>query len=375
MALLKRPGSRNYFYDFTVDGRRFRGSTKTAKLTEAKAREAALIVQAQERGSVPVRAYRVPTLEEISGRFLEWVRNSEGLEPNTKSYYIYGWRLLSQIRVSGTRALVKNLRLSLITKDVAGALRFVRSESETETVFYSPRYANQALTTLQRMLSKAKEWGYLRDVPTISLRKVLKRSALMKPEVESKLALALAEPIKHRRTRAMREQLRDVLICLQDSGMRPGEVFRIRIEHIDWIGGQIWNPYGKSDKARRWCVMSDRMREALLRRVDGRKEGWAFPSTRSKSGHIEGIAKGFQSLRERAGVDRKIVPYCARHTFATYGMKETRDPFTLRESMGHANIRSMEPYQHPELDNLREAINARNRAQRSGLASNTEVIQ
>ena len=43
-------------------------------------------------------------------------------------------------------------------------------------------------------------------------------------------------------------------------------------------------------------------------------------------------------------------------------MKATKNPFLVGEWMGHANLKSMEDYQHPELATLRDAINERNRS-------------
>jgi site-specific recombinase XerD len=92
--------------------------------------------------------------------------------------------------------------------------------------------------------------------------------------------------------------------------------------------------------------------------------GWVFPSSRSKSGHLTTIAKGFQAVRDRAGLDKKVVPYLARHTYGTYTMAKTRNTFAVADAMGHVDLKSMEPYQHQELEPLRAVINERNRARK-----------
>ena len=45
----------------------------------------------------------------------------------------------------------------------------------------------------------------------------------------------------------MRKNLRDVLLITQDTGMRPSEIYRMRIENLDFANRQIWNPYGKTE--------------------------------------------------------------------------------------------------------------------------------
>jgi site-specific recombinase XerC len=56
-----------------------------------------------------------------------------------------------------------------------------------------------------------------------------------------------------------------------------------------------------------------------------------------------------------------LVPYSARHTYGTYTMEKSDNAFAVSKSMGHTDLKSMEPYQHQELEPLRVAINQRNR--------------
>jgi integrase len=61
----------------------------------------------------------------------------------------------------------------------------------------------------------------------------------------------------------MREQAWLVMVILQDCGMRPDEVFPMRIENIRWNQDRIWIPEGKTDNARRYVAMSERMKGTL----------------------------------------------------------------------------------------------------------------
>jgi integrase len=146
-------------------------------------------------------------------------------------------------------------------------------------------YINQPLQTLKRMQSKAIESKLLREKPKITLAEALGRDRLIDERTEDHLEQAYAEPIKHRRTRRCREQAWPVMVILQDSGMRPDEVFPMRIENLHWDANRIWTPEGKTEKARRFVAMSERTKSMLRQCCGERKEGWIFPSSRSKSGH------------------------------------------------------------------------------------------
>jgi integrase len=357
MAIVRRKDSGMHWYDFTIDGVRHRGSTQTKKLSEAKAVEAALIVKAKEQGSDAVRPVQSPILRDYALRFSEWVKSSR-LELNSKRYYQYGWKLLSSTQLA-------NMQLSRITSDDVERTRFFRTitkDGVTITVECSAQYTNQAIRTLKRMLSKAEEWRLIRNVPKIKPSKVYGRDTLIDPSMERLLLSDLNKPHKHRRILKARRQISDILVIAQDTGMRPNEIFRMRIEHIDWANMRIWNPYGKTAKSRRFVPMSQRMKDLLRIRCEEKREGWLFPSKRSKAGHLSSISSGFRSLRRRLGLSEKVVPYCARHTYGSYTMEATGNAFAVADSMGHVDLQSMKPYQHHRLDPLREAIDRRNEA-------------
>ena len=139
-------------------------------------------------------------------------------------------------------------------------------------------------------------------------------------------------------------------------GVKVGQ----RIERIDWTNLRIWNTYGKTAKARRFVPMSDRMKDLLFVRCGQEKVGWVFPSSRSKSGHLNSIAVGFHALRKRTGVSSKVVLYSARHTYGSFTDETTGNIFAAADSMGHVDLQSMKPYQHHRLDPLRDAIDRRN---------------
>ncbi len=110
MALYKRGGV--WHYDFAMDGRRYRGTTKEKILSRARMIEARLMNEAKQRKLTVQR--RTLTLAEFSKRFLNWVETTR-LEPESKKYYKSGWNMLSQTPISG-------VRLAHITTDEAEAL-------------------------------------------------------------------------------------------------------------------------------------------------------------------------------------------------------------------------------------------------------------
>ena len=372
MSLFRPKDSRYWWYSFYFDGERYRKSTKKTKKAAAAVVEASLLASLQQGDAIELGRKKPPVLRDFSVRFLDWVENTQQLTPNGKKYYRYGWRLLRLSRLAG-------MRLDHISQDVAESIVFQRPllnrkkkdregrhEETKETVTCTGHYTNQALRTLKRMQNKAVEWKLLRDVPKFRLSKAPGRDRMIDERAEDELEQAYLDPVKHRRIKRLRQQAWLVVVILQDSGMRPDEVFPMRIENIYWDQNRIWVPEGKTDNATRFVPMSDRMKTMLRPWCGSKKEGWVFPSSRSKSGHLTTIAKGFQAARGRAGLDKKLVPYSARHTYGTYTMEKSGNAFAVSKSMGHADLKSMEPYQHQELEPLRVAINQRNQRKKFG---------
>jgi len=210
----------------------------------------------------------------------------------------------------------------------------------------SPTWVNQGLRTLRRLLGKASEWRVIAAVPTIELVKEQGRELTIDRDCEAKLLAVGKQPMK------------DVLVILQDTGMRPDEVFRIRIENIDWSRLVIFNPHGSA--SRRHVPISKRMFNILMVRCGEKREGWLIPSKRAAAGYLTTVAKQFREARRAAGLPEDLVLYCARHTFGTAVYEATGNLAMVTKVMGHADPRTAMPYQHPALDPIREAVDQRN---------------
>ena len=329
---------KHYHYAFQLYGKRYRGSTKKAGYTEAKTFEAELIKKITEGYEPSSSRFAVP-LREASERFLSFIEQTN-LAHKTKVYYRNGWKLLENTRISG-------MLVPHITEGDVSVLRFPDGPSNT----------NNALRTLRRILNMCVEWGYMTKSPKIKLVAEYGREVLLDAEAEAKLISAVNPKTKRHVCSSI---LRDVIILIRQTGMRNvSELYQMRIENINWDERTIFNPKGKSKNARRAIPMSDRAFNLLRERCAGRDSGWVFPSKQSRSGHITNLSKQFARARDAAGLPKGLVLYCGRHDFGTYALQETGNLAAVMKSMGHADVRTAMKYQHPDLNVLRDALNAR----------------
>jgi site-specific recombinase XerD len=340
---LNRRG-RFFHYEFQINGTRYRGSTKQTTKAKAKQVEVRKMQEALENGYSPILK-KPPVLRDFAPAVIKGFENS-ALDRDTKRYYQQGWR---QLRGTALTAM----KLNSITSETVDAIQLNGS----------PSSQNQALRTLSVILAKAVKKGYLHRKPVIKLRKEARRELMIDDDAEQLLLPVARQPLK------------DVLMIIRDMGMRPEESFRMRKQHIDLERRRYFNAFGKSSKSRRWIPISDRVLEALKTRVEGQHghatkrarrkapptpSPWVFPSKRSEAGHITTVAKQFREARELAGLPEELKLYGARHAFGTFTAEATGNVYAVADVMGHSDLRAARTYQHPGLDPIRDAINARN---------------
>jgi len=318
VKLFRKPKSKFYWYDFAVRGHRYRGSTQETK--SVRALQAASLKLASVMENTDQLPNKPTALGNFAGRFLAWGDNSR-LEKKTRKSYRNGWRLLKATAVS-------DKRVDQITGDCAERLRFPGSAAN----------ANCALRTLRRMLHKAEEWKMIRHAPKIKLMKEHGRHLRLDDKAESRL-LEGAKTCRWK-TRTF-ELFHDIVILMRDTGMRnQRELYRMRIENLDWENRVIFVPDSKTTEGRRLVPMSRRVSDLLRARCGTRTEGWVFPSKRSASGHLCSIDRLFREARQQAGLPKELVLYCARHDYGTRVLTRTGNLAAVMRTMGHRDVKT-----------------------------------
>ena len=258
MELFRKNKSKYYWYDFTVRGERYRGSTKETNETRAQ-KAAALKLADAIKGSDPLDR-KPPTLRDHSKDFLQWVETGR-LESDSRRYYRNGWRLLKQTKIAGKR-------MDQVTKDEVEKLQFPGSASN----------GNNAAADAAEDDSKAKEDKLIFEVPDFALFKEHGRSLRLDDEAERRLSPVAEQPLK------------DIIVVMRDTGMRNArELYCMRVENVDFDAGTIFTPDSKTESGRRFIPMSSRVKQILGRAAgDGPRAGCGSRDTREST-----LAKGW----------------------------------------------------------------------------------
>jgi integrase len=143
------------------------------------------------------------------------------------------------------------------------------------------------------------------------------------------------------------EPLKDIAQIILDTGLRPDEVFRIRVENLDFTARTIFNPFGKTKAARRKVTMTEDICAMLKERVRDAKGPFIFPAKANSERPIGSVRKAHDAAVEKAGIKEHFRLYDLRHTFATRAVAAGVDLPTLSAILGHTSIQMTMRYVHP----------------------------
>lgn len=323
--LYKPKKSKYWWYDFTVRGKRYRGSTEETNPLRARNRKNQKYTEVAA-GNDPLPR-KAPTLRVLSARFLKWVDESSKAE-KTKTYYRSGWRLLDATRLAG-------MVLTDINAEEISLVRFPGGPSNT----------NCARRTLRRIFSLAQEWNLARTAPKVHLLPEHYRRERLTADYENRLLVG-ASKCKWKPER--RQRFKDVVQLMRDTGMRnERELYRLRVEHIDLERRELFVPDSKTPEGRRVVPILDRAQDTLMRLIAGRTDGWLFPSKRGREQRLTTMSKAFRQARRAAGLPQDLVLYSARHDYGTEGYRRTGNLALVMKVMGHKDTKTTMRYQLP----------------------------
>lgn len=176
----------------------------------------------------------------------------------------------------------------------------------------------------------------MRDVDRIK-GKQKKKERITPDEIE-----ACRDVLKDDRERALFE-------LMLATGMRVGEITKLKIADIDLIKRKISIHGEKSENSDRVGYLSIKARNAIHKYLNGRTNGYVFRPLRNvlsddtpvSKGTIEDIAK---AIGDRAGVHCITTVHVYRKTFASEKYRNTKDIKMVSILLGHASTTVTEKY-------------------------------
>lgn len=327
-----------WWCEFQINGQRVRESTKQRSKSKAQRWETnrRMDIERQDGSSITIRG-KAPVLKDVAKEFL--AERKAGFEAgnvprNTWHHYRDTW-----VRIADTE--LAHVRIDRFTTGMVDKVKFRGGP-------WTQRGCQKVLATILNWA--AEERGYIQAAPRIKRTRAYGRELRIDGATEAALRAVMAR------------DLCDVFTIMLDCGMRPDEVLRMRWEDVHYDDSKVFIPHGKTVESRRWVPMADRMENVLRVRQTVAKSEWVFPQRGKRpKGPRRTITKQWEEARKEAGVDPRLVLYCARHEFATSYLEHGGDLATLKKILGHTSIQTTEKYLHPGIAGAAEVVNRRNR--------------
>jgi integrase len=348
MSLYKRPDSGVYWYEFLFGGRRYRGSTKHTNCRAAERVENTLKIKLANSRSGIEELKPVPAFRDFSKRFLEMVKPE--LRPRG-GYHTYESSVRILLPDFGPKGL-EEITPAMIQEFKEKRLRAGRTGATV----------NRDLATLRRIFSIALKLDIVRGTPFAARRVEFCK------ESGRERVLTFTEELSY--LAKATQPLRDVATLIVETGLRPGEACAVRREDVHLFAATpfLHVPEGKTENAIRDVPLTARAVEVLTRRLaDARrvehqkklKADFLFP-VRIGTGHdwqrpMNELEPAHQRALKLSGM-KSFRLYDLRHTFASRAVEAGMDALTLKDVMGHADLKTTSRYVHLTFRHLAEAL-------------------
>lgn len=215
--------------------------------------------------------------------------------------------------------------------------------------FRSPASINRELATLSGIFRLAVRYDELEANPCRKvqfLQEKNSRERYLTFEEEAKLIEQL---------QGCREHLRPIVICALYTGMRRGELLRLRWSKVDFEREIITVTKTKTNRDRT-VPMEKSVRETLidLKAWGSRPQDFVFPSHYTGS-FFKDINRSFKKACREAGI-QDFRFHDLRHTFASRLVDARVDVVKIKELLGHRSIVTTMRYMHTNDQGKRAAI-------------------
>lgn len=278
--------------------------------------------------------------------FSPWCANEHRDKPSTYARYMRSIKALAEF--------FGGIELRQIDSGLVERYKIFRSQQRRKNVrdsrLVSPAAVNRDLAVLRILFNFAIRLGVAKTNPVQGVKFLRENNGhlrVLSAEEEARY-LAAASPL-----------LRDVAVVMLETGMRPGEVYRLRKRDVDTELRAVYVREGKTTNARRFIPLTQRACAVLVRRfalVSRNASEWLFPSPFDPSRPIASVRRAHDNAVRRSGVQPRFRLYDLRHTALTRMALSGMDLSTLKELAGHSQIQMTLRYVHPTPEHKRRAI-------------------
>lgn len=206
---------------------------------------------------------------------------------------------------------------------------------------------NRELNSISKMFSLAVEYGWLEYNPCFKVKKLrvenIRERVLSKDEENSFLNQCVED----------RAYLKPIILMALHTGIRKSNILQLEWSCVNFTQKfiTVLNPKnGKTNK----IPMTGTLK-AMLEQLP-RTSKYVFPNPLTNKPYVD-IRKTFNNVLKLAGIE-DLTFHAFRHTAATRMVEKGTDLVTVKDLLGHSEIKTTMRYAHPVPDRKLQAIQA-----------------
>lgn len=323
MGLYRRHDSPVWWVSFTVNGKRYRKSAETVEKDLARRILKSIEGKVAEGKWFPeVKTKQAEySFQELAERYSAWAEGRQKAYARWKSY------IIKQLK-----GKFGNMALSRFNTQMLEQFQTERLKKGNK-----PATVNRLLAVISHMFTKAADWNMMdKGIVTAIRVKMLPENNKRLRYLSQEECTALVD--------ACEVHLRPIVIAALNTGCRKSEILGLRWDaHIDLKHGFILLDKTKNGERREIPINATlkAVFQGLTRRLD--VPYVFFDRTTGKP--YKDVKRSFPSACKKAGI-RDFRFHDLRHTFASQLVMAGVDLTTVRELLGHKDIKMTLRYAH-----------------------------
>jgi len=322
MSLYQR--GRIWYVDFYNGKSRVQISTRTANRREAE-KLLALRVSEVERGEY-VKPTRI-TLAELGAQYMDYAKAN-------KRSWLRDQQILTHLNDAFGTMPIPDITALPIERYKLARLQAV-----------SPATVNRELAGLKRLFNVAEQWGLFRARNPVKGVRFLDENNLK--------VRTLSEEEEARLLSRCSPYLQDLVAFAINTGLRLGEILKLKWEEVDLENGILNLPVRKNRR-----MLELPLNDKALSVVRGwhgiRKSDLVFYNPET-GGQWKDLWLGLKKACRKAGL-ADVTWHTFRHTFASRLNANGADLVTVKELLGHADIKTTMRYAHTNREAKTSAV-------------------
>lgn len=220
-------------------------------------------------------------------------------------------------------------------------------KSQRKALGRKPETINKELGVLRRMFNLAIEWKVISSNPVKGIKLL---------QIPKYIPRVLKEDEFEKLYKAASYHFKPILLCAYLTGMRRGEIAKLRWEDVDFGDGYIFVKETKNNESRAIPIDAQLM-DTLLKLQKNSKSQYVFTTHEGKH-YTSNTAwkRAWSTALRRSGIG-KCRFHGLRHTFCSDLIVGEKEDFaTVMELTGHKDMRMLKRYSHTREEAKKAAI-------------------